>query len=46
MSDVKVGLLISSGIDSNIIRNFGNLSNLFSGGNLNDEDYIFLKKKK
>lgn len=44
-SDVKVGLLISSGIDSNLIRKYTKNLKLFSGGTKKDEDYIFLKNQ-
>jgi len=47
LSDVPVGLLLSSGIDSNIIRNMsGKFKKYFCGGFENDIDVIFCKKLK
>lgn len=47
LSDVPIGLLLSSGVDSNIIRNLSkNFKNYFCGGFKNDADLIFCKKFK
>jgi len=42
VSDVKVGLLLSRGIDSNLIRSKFNFSNLYSIGFPEDEDITYL----
>ena len=47
LSDVPVGLLLSSGVDSNIIRNMSNrFKKYFCGGFKNDTDVVFCKKLK
>ena len=46
ISDVKVGLLLSGGIDSNLIRALSPKMDYFCGGFENDFDYMYLKKKK
>lgn len=46
ISDVPVAILLSSGIDSNIIKYMSpNISNYFSGGLKNDNEVQYLKKK-
>ena len=44
-SDAKIGLLLSGGIDSNLIRNNIHKIDYFSGGFKDDFDYEYLKKK-
>tara|TARA_Y100000591_G_scaffold330575_1_gene361942 strand:+ start:642 stop:2162 length:1521 start_codon:yes stop_codon:yes gene_type:complete len=44
-SDAKIGLLLSSGIDSNIIRKNIPKVDYFSGGFEDDFDYAYLRKK-
>jgi len=47
VSDVPIGILLSSGIDSNIIRNLSSKDkSYFCGGFKNDPDIIFCKKLK
>jgi asparagine synthase (glutamine-hydrolysing) len=43
ISDAPIGLLLSKGIDSNLIRVFGNFGKLYSIGFEGDEDIEFLK---
>jgi asparagine synthase (glutamine-hydrolysing) len=45
-SDAKIGLLLSAGIDSNLIRKNIPKVDYFSGGFKNDFDYAYLRKKK
>lgn len=42
VSDVPVGLLLSRGIDSNLLRNLGSFDKYYSIGFLGDEDIIYL----
>lgn len=44
ISDVKVGLLISKGIDSNLINKFGKFDRLFSSGFKEDADLKYVKE--
>ncbi len=44
-SDTKIGLLLSAGIDSNLIRKNIPKVDYFSGGFKDDFDYAYLKKK-
>ena len=46
LSDAKVGLLLSGGIDSNLIRNLIPKTDYFCGGSKGDFDYQYLIKKK
>jgi asparagine synthase (glutamine-hydrolysing) len=43
VSDAPVGLLLSRGIDSNLLRNLGSFSNYYSIGFSGDEDIEYLK---
>ena len=45
-SDAKIGLLLSAGIDSNLIRKNITKVDYFNGRFKNDFDYKYLKKKK
>lgn len=45
ISDAKVGLLLSRGIDSNLIRNIGDFDNYYTIGFENDEDIRYLKSQ-
>ena len=44
-SDAKIGLLLSGGIDSNLIRKIIPKTDYFCGGFKNDFDYEYLKKR-
>lgn len=44
-SDAKIGLLLSGGIDSNLIRKIIPKTDYFCGGFKNDFDYEYLKKQ-
>ena len=47
LSDVKTGILLSGGIDSNLVRIFSNhISDYYTGGFKNDYDYSYLKNSK
>jgi asparagine synthase (glutamine-hydrolysing) len=46
LSDAKIGLLLSGGIDSNIIRNLIPKTDYFCGGFKSDFDYQYLIKEK
>lgn len=46
VSDVPVALLLSSGIDSNLIKYFSGNIKFYTGGFEDDIDYLFLKKNK
>ena len=39
VSDARIGLLLSKGVDSNILRNISNIKNLYSVGFTGDEDF-------
>jgi len=45
IADVPVGLLLSRGIDSNLIKNIGEFNKYYSIGFENDEDISFLESK-
>jgi asparagine synthase (glutamine-hydrolysing) len=45
VSDAPVGLLLSRGIDSNLLRNIGDFSRYYSIGFSGDEDIEYLKKQ-
>ena len=45
MSDVPVGLLLSTGVDSNLIRLLGGPNNFFTGGLKTDYEYKTLKNQ-
>lgn len=47
VSDVKTGILLSGGIDSNLVRVYSNhIKEYYTGGFKNDYDYSFLKNSK
>lgn len=45
VSDAPVGLLLSRGIDSNLLRNIGTFSNYYTIGFSGDEDIEYLKRQ-
>ncbi len=45
VADAKIGLLLSKGIDSNLIRFFGSFDNYYSIGFDGDEDIEYLEKQ-
>ncbi|ENM5918762.1 asparagine synthetase B [Vibrio mimicus] len=46
ISDAPVGLLLSRGIDSNLLRKIGNFSKFYTIGFSGDEDLEFLRREK
>ena len=44
VSDARIGLLLSKGVDSNILRNISNIKNLYSVGFTGDEDLDYVSK--
>ncbi|WP_461536562.1 asparagine synthetase B family protein [Spongorhabdus nitratireducens] len=46
ISDAPVGLLLSRGIDSNLLKEFGNIKRCYSIGFEGDEDIEYLKKEE
>lgn len=45
VSDVPIGLLLSRGVDSNLLKSLGEIENYYSIGFKGDEDFEYLKKK-
>ncbi len=45
VSDAPVGLLLSKGVDSNLLRNLGNFTHYYTIGFSGDEDIEYLKKQ-
>jgi asparagine synthase (glutamine-hydrolysing) len=46
VSDVPIGLLLSKGVDSNLIHQFSNINKLYSIGFPGDADFEYLKTQK
>ena len=46
VSDVPVGLLLSKGVDSNLLREFGDFDKLYSIGFAGDEDISYLENQR
>ncbi len=46
VSDAKVGLLLSRGVDSNLIHSLGNFDKIYSIGFSGDDDISYLKSQK
>ena len=44
VSDARIGLLLSKGVDSNILRNLSKINNLYSVGFTGDEDLDYVSK--
>jgi len=45
VSDARIGLLLSKGVDSNLIQNISKIDTLYSAGFPGDDDFEFLKSK-